>query len=316
MALTPSQLRAIETFVDLGIMGGRKSVVPNWGACAAKSSQTLSTGTYAWLNDIPVIVGKQGGGYSKAGVASSSYQITSELIGLFLEIAERDIRNDSVGVYGNLPGALGKRIEEFPQKNIWDRFKEGDQVTYSSKTWLSHDGLALFHDTHLTNGRDSSGGTYDNNLTGTALTKANFEVALAAMANLPDQQGEIMNQSVTHLIVPPQLQVTGADILLAQTISTGGQNTSGNDMLAMRGRPRIELVTVPELAGDATTWYLTSMADGGAPIIWQETVALHVIPLTAPTDRNVVEDDVYIWASKGESGFGIGDPRRAIRCIA
>jgi phage major head subunit gpT-like protein len=316
MALTPAQIRNINTFVDVGIMSGRKRVNPNWMACAVKSSQSLSKGTYAWLNDIAVIGDKQAAGYAKSGVAASSFQIISELKGRALEISEVDVRNDNVGVYQNLPAALGMRMEEFPQKNVWDRFKEGDQTTYQSRTWLAHDALALFHDAHLTNGRDSSGGTYDNNLTGTAISKANFEVAMAALANFPDQQGEIMGQVTTDLIVPPQLAVTGADILLAMTISTGGENTSGNDMLVKRGLPKINLVVVPELSGDATTWYLSSMANGRGPLIWQETVPLYVIALTNATDRNMVEDDMLVWMVKGESGFGIADPRCAIRCIA
>jgi phage major head subunit gpT-like protein len=314
--LTPSQIRAINTFVDTGIMSGRRQVQPNWQAAAKKVSQSNGTGTYAWMNDIPNIVKKQLPGYARAGVSSSSFQVYSEEQGLFLEIAARDVRDDNVGVYQNLPAALGRRIEEFPQRNVWRLFKEGDQSTFESRSILAHDGLSFFNDSHLTDGRTSGGGTYDNSLASTALSKANFEVALAAMAVFPDQNGEVMNQKPTHLIVPPQLAVTGADILQAMTISTGGTNTSSAEYLRLRGQNPIELVIVPELSGDSTTWYLTCMSDERAPMIWQETEAISVISLTDPRDPNMVNDNMLVWAAKGESGFAFADPRCAIRCVA
>lgn len=314
--LTPAQIRSINTFVETEIMSGRKSVNQNWMAAAKKVTQANATGTYAWRNDIPNIVKKQLAGYSRSGVSSASFQVYSEEQGLFLEIKARDVRDDNVGVYKNLPAALGRRIEEFPQRNVWRLFKEGDQTTFENRSILAHDGLAFFHDSHLTDGRSSAGGTYDNNLTGTALSKANFEVAYAALANFPDNQGEILAQKATALIVPPQLAVTAADVLMAMTISTGGENTSSSSFMVKRGNPPVEVIVVPELSGDATTWYLTTTEQGRAPMIWQETAPITIIALTDPRDPNMVNDDLLVWAAKGESGFAFADPRCAIRCIA
>ncbi len=315
-ALTPAQLRAINTFVDTGIMGGRRSVVPQWDSVAAKRTQGNALGTYAWMNDIPLIAQRQIGGYQKAGVSSQSFQITSKLQGLVLEISARDVRDDLIGVYQDLPGKLGQRMEQFPQDSLFNLFKEGDQTTYLGESILAYDGLAFFHDSHLTDGRSSAGGTYDNFLASTALTKANFEVACASLALFPDNRGVAMNQRPTHLIVPPQLGITGADILLAQTISTGGSNTSNAEYLAARGLPPIQLVVCPELSGDSTTWYLTCMGQGRAPMIWQETAPLMVIAQTSPDSPNMLNDDMLLWYAKGESGFAFGDPRCAIRCVA
>ncbi len=314
--LTPSQIRSINTFVDTGIMSGRKSVVPNWGAAAKHVTQATGTGTYAWMYDIPNIVKKQLPGYARSGVGSASFQVYSEEQGLFLEIKARDVRDDNVGVYQDLPAALGRRIAEFPQRNVWRLFKEGDQTSFESRSITAHDGLSFFNDSHYTDGRSSAGGTYDNNLASTALSKTNFEVAYAALSNFPDSNGEIMGQKATHLIVPPQLAITGADILLAMTISTGGENTSSSSFMVKRGNPPVELVVVPELSGDSTTWYLSCMADGRAPMIFQETEPISILALTDPRDPNMVNDDMLVWAAKGEAGFAFADPRCAIRCIA
>lgn len=311
-----SKVRAVNTFIDLGVMDARRMVIPNWHHAAIKKTEATSRGLYAWMNDVPVIGTKLASGYAKAGVSSQAFELYSEEQGMVIEIKKPDIRDDRYGVFGDLPGKLGRRIEEFPQDLIWDLFKEGDQTTYNSKSILSFDGLAFFHDSHLTNGRDSSGGTYDNLIGSTALTKANLEAMIATLAAIPDNQGKAMNQQANRLIVPPQLSITAADILMAMTISTGGQNMSANDQLAARGKSRIEIVEVPQLTGDPTVWYLASVTDGRAPMIWQETEALHITPLIAPTDLNVLRDNLYIWYVTGESGVGFADPRTVLRCTA
>ena len=58
------------------------------------------------------------------------------------------------------------------------------------------------------------------------------------------------------------------------------------------------------------------MADGRAPMIFQETEPISILALTDPRDPNMVNDDMLVWAAKGEAGFAFADPRCAIRCIA
>lgn len=316
--LTPDAIRALEVFVDTEIMRAQKETQTTHLAVAAQKTQATATGLYAWLNNIPIIQRKLGqGGYVKAGLASSNITVRSELHGLQLQISARDVRDNQTGLYSDLPGQLGMRMAQFPQIEIWARWKEGDQTTYNGLSNVAFDGLSFFNDSHYTNGTDSSGGTYDNNLASTALSEANLQAACAALARIPDEQGQVMNQKATHLIVPPQLALTAAQIVYASTVSTGGVNMSANDNRNRWGQLALEVVEVPELAGDATTWYVVSRQNGKAPFIWQETQPLYTIALTDPTrDRNMIEDDCLVWIAKGESGFAFGDPRCAIRAIA
>jgi phage major head subunit gpT-like protein len=316
-ALTPAEIRAFDVYVNTEIMAGRKRTVTNWEAIAKKTSPGNAVGIYGWNNSLPNILRKQASGYQRAGMSSNALTLTSDEVGLFIEIKARDVRDSNrSGMYQNIPGDLGQRMEQFPQRNLFRLFKEGDQSSFEGRSILAYDGLSFFNDNHLVNGRDSSDGTYDNNLTGTALTQTNLGVARAVLETMPDDRGESRNQRATHLIVPPQLSDAGAAILMADAITTGVFNPTSNQTLAARGKSKIELIEAPELAGDPTAWYLVSVEEGGAPMIWQETVALYIVSLIDPKDPNMVNDDTLVWAAKGESGFGFADPKRAIRCIA
>lgn len=318
--LIDTKIRNLQVLVDSEIMNGRRMVRPNWEAVAVKKTQAQTTGLYAWMNDIPLIQRKTANGYVRSGVSTQAFTLSSEEQGLFLEMKKSDFRDAAasgdLGKITDMATAFGRRIEEFPQDGVFGLLKEGDQSTLNGRSILAYDGLSFFNDSHYTNGRSSAGGTYDNNLTSTALSATNFAAAEAALALLPDNRGKALNQPVTHLIVPPQLATTGADILYARTVSTGGVNSNSNAERAARGLAPVELVVAPELGGDATTWYVCSRSMGRAPIIYQETEPLMVIPLIEETMPHVLYDNLYIWACKGECVFGFGDPRTTIRCIA
>ncbi len=315
-ALITAAIRAKQVAVDTTIMSGRRAVKPNWNAVAALKKQDTATGLYAWMNDVPSITRKQSNGYIKAGVSTQSFQILSEEQGLFISIKKQDLRDNNMNGVLDIASAFGRRIEEFPQDLVYGKFMEGDQTTYLGRSNLAYDGLAFFHDSHLTNGRNSGGGTYDNLLTGTALSAANVAVAEAALAMLPDNTGKALNQAMTHVVVPPALAQTAADIFLARTISTGGENMNSPEGRRARGLEPIQIIVVPEIGTDTTIWYPISLTNGRAPMILQETEALHVVPLLDEDMPHVVNDNVYIWACKGEYAAGWGDPRCVIRCVA
>lgn len=315
-ALITSAIRNRQVAIDTAIMSGRRTVKQNWEAVAIKKSQGTAIGLYAWMNDIPTIARKQANGYQKSGVSTQSFTLTSEEFGHFLEIKKQEFRDNNMDNLIDIAARFGARIEEFPQDLIYSLFKEGDQTTYNGRSSVAFDGLAFFSDSHYTNGRNSAGGTYDNNLTSTALSAANIAVAEAALANIPDNTGKPLNQALTDIVVPPQLAQTAADIFLARTISTGGENMNSAEGRRARGLQPVTIHSVPEIGGDATTWYAISKTNGRAPMILQETEPLIVIPLLEETMEHVLRDNVYMWAVKGEYQAGWGDPRTAIRCIA
>ena len=311
-----AKVRAVNNFIDITVMKRRREIAKNWDRVAIKKTSTTADGLYAWMNDIPLITRKQAAGYNRATLSNQALKLTSEEVGLFIEIKKQDIRDDKYGTFKDLADDLARRMEEFPQDGAFTLLANGNNSTLNGQSILAYDGLTFFNDAHYVNGRNTADGTYDNNLTTTALSSANLAVAEAALALIPDNRGKPLKQALTHLVVPPQLAQDAFALAYARTVSTGGQNPSGEELRAKRNLPPLEVVVAPELGTAATTWYAVSNSTGRAPIIWQETEALHIVPLIDPTMKHVIEDNLYVWAAVGESVFGFGDPRTAIRCIA
>lgn len=315
-----AQILALQVAVDASIMDGRRMMVPTWESVALKKIQATSTGLFAWMNDLPLIAKKQSNGYIRGGISTQAFSLISEPYGLFIEMKKRAFKDAAatgdIARIVEVAKNLGIRIEQFPQDLVWGWFKEGDQTTYLGSPNLAFDGLSFFNDAHYTNGRNTAGGTYDNNITGTALTAANIAVAEGLLALIPDNNGKPLNQPLTDIIVPPQLRQTAVEALRAPVNASGATNMLSPEERAKNGFSPINIVSVPELSGDSTTWYAVSRANGRAPVIYQETEAFRVIPMLEENMPNVLYDDLYIWAAKGEVAAGWGDPRTALRLIA
>jgi len=316
MALTPSQVRAVNTFVDTTVLAAQKSVKLNYEAFTQKVSQSVGRGLYAAMNDVSPILkkgqGAMGGGYALSDVASIVYELTSERFGSGLKISADDIADDLHGIYAPKAELLGRRMAQFPQLGAYELLKEGDQDTLNGRSILSVDGQSFFNDTKYLNLRDASGGTYDNKLA-LALNTTNFKTVYAALAARVDQFGKPMNLQPNVLIVPPVLMTAAAEVVYSPTVSGGGWNIYGNEMLSKFGMAPINIIVAPELNGDDAIWYLAAVEGSQKPIIYQETEALRLINKVSDTDDNSFVDDELIWLVKGRMQFGFGDPRRIIR---
>lgn len=315
-ALTAAKIRNVNVFVDTQVQKARRDTPTTWQKVAVKKTQAVGKGLYAAMNDVPPVSRKGTAGYNFAKPASYVYELKSERVGTGLEMDADDVADDVFGVYEDKINLLGARIEQFPEFGVYELLKEGDQTTLDDRSIVWVDGLAFFHDSHKVNLYDTTKGTFDNLLTGTALSAANFVTAYAALMKMKDTEGKRMGLRPNRLIVPPDLFKTAADILYAVTVSTGGQNTLSNALLKAQGMPEVEIVVAADLADDSGIWYLAAVSDTAAPVVFQETEALKVIPKIDPTDDNVYHDDKLLWLAKGRAQFGWGDARRIIRCEA
>jgi phage major head subunit gpT-like protein len=315
-ALTPSQIRAVNAFVDTTVLKAQSGVSLNYEAFTQRVSQAQGKGYYAAMNDVSPIMKKSqgvlGGGYSLADVASVVYELNSERFGSGLKIAADDIADDRYGIYGPAAELLGRRMAQFPQLGAYELLKEGDQTTLNGRSILSVDGTAFFADTKYLNLRDASGGTYDNKLA-LALNTTNFKTVYAALAARTDQFAKPMGLQPNTLIVPPTLMTVAAEVVYSPTVAAGGWNIYGNEMLGKFGLSPIQIIVAPELEGDAAIWYLAAVEGSQKPIIFQETEPLHLETKLSESDDNRFFDDELIWLVKGRCQFGFGDPRRIIR---
>jgi phage major head subunit gpT-like protein len=288
--------------------------VIRYGSVAAKIMADDGTGLYAAMDDLAPLTKKQAGSYQFDKASSFVYSLESDYFGIGLRMAIKDVRDDKLGIYATRADALGRRQAKFPDDEIFSLLKEGDTATYQGRsiTWI--DGQNFFSTTH--NMPNDVGVTFSNLITGSALTAANFQTAYARLMTFPDSKNKKLGLTPNKLIVAPANMKAGADILLAPTIAAGGYNVQSNEALQRMGLPMIELVVVPELAGDDGIWYLAAVEGDMAPMIYQVTEEIILQSKTAPTDDNVFYNDEFHWLLKGRVQFGWGDPRRIVRSEA
>ena len=116
------------------------------------------------------------------------------------------------------------------------------------------DDLALFHDSHLANPKDSSVGTFDNlqATTKSVLTMANIEAEIALMMEVKDENGDKLGVMPTTIGVPTQTYHALANVLKQDFIATAaGTATMRNPYSG----GVLEVVHMAHLT-DANDWFI------------------------------------------------------------
>lgn len=163
-----------------------------------------------------------------------------------IEVDRDDIEDDTLGVYGPRLEMLGMQARKHPDYLVVDALQEGNAAE-------CYDGQYFFDTDHPVSMDDPSMGTQSNNLN-LALNGTNYGVARAAMSSFKAADGKPLAVVPTLLVVPPQLESAGRQILNSENNAAGATNEWKNTA---------ELLVVPELANEPTAWYLIA---AGMPV--------------------------------------------------
>src|SRR5688572_11386172 len=134
-----------------------------------------------------------------------AYLLENEPFETTVGVKRRDIRDDQLGVYGNLFQEMGRVGRLLPSQQL-------KIVLQTGITNLGFDNVAMFSNAHPLN----PAGNQSNNFTTTALTGPNFATVRAAMASYTGEDGEPLGVEPNLLIVPPQLMDTANTIVTAE----------------------------------------------------------------------------------------------------
>lgn len=157
---------------------------------------------------------------------------------------------------------------------------------------------------------DSTGTQSNYEPSGFALTAPNYAAARARMMSFKGENNRPLGVLPNLLLVPPALEKTAREIVLAQIGSSGATNV-------MAGTAEVQVV--PELAGlSDTRWFLfDTISVGPKPFILQNRSPLRLV---AKTDMNtsdeVFDRNVHIWGLDRRVGAGFGLWQRAFSAAA
>lgn len=183
----------------------------------------------------------------------------------------------------------------------------GVSLLQNGTSGLAFDGQNFFDTDHPTD-IDNGTGTQSNNLTGTALTAANYQTARSTMMSYLGENGKPLMVRPNLLVVPPQLEKDALDIVKASTIATGGTNVQAGTA---------EVQVWEQLSNEGTTWYMfDTTSPGPKALIYQERQAPRMLSKTDASEDKVFYNKEYVFGVDARVGAGYGMWFKALRAIA
>ena len=197
---------------------------------------------------------------------------------------------------------MGQQAKKWPDDVLVSLMQSGISTA-------CYDGQNFFDPSHPVAVGNTSAGTYQNNFTSTPLNATNYQLVRQAMASYVGEDGKPLMIQPRTLIVPPQLEIQAKQIVSASMIAPSGafgiNAASGMQTNVLVGTA--DVVVIPELANDPTTWYLADNTHPVRALIWQLRKAPEMVSLTGATDSNVFYRRKYVYGiySRGNAGFGL-----------
>lgn len=255
---------------------------PIYEQIATVTPSTTDAETYAWLGDIPGMR-EWIGDREIQNLSGSDYTIKNKDFELTVGVPRNAIEDDKIGLYNPSIQMLGQSAALHPDELVF-------ALLASGFTEKCYDGEPFFSTSHKVGKKSVSN-------KGTAkLSLASYIAARAAIMSLTNSKGRPLGLVPDTLVVPPSLESTARDILVADFIN-GTKNT-----MAGTATPLV----APLLAGNDTAWFLLCTKRPIKPLIYQQRKKAKFVSKTDEKDDNVFFSNKYIYGvdSRGNAGFG------------
>ncbi len=277
-----------------------------WQKVATKIPSDSETEIHAWLELIP--------GFSEwkderkfYSVGSADYSLTNADFATGMRLPRNKLEDDKIGLYTNNAMMLGQQAAKWPDKNIADRLKHGQDAGAKYKCF---DGQPFFSTSHPKSVNGQVSGTFSNLKTSRALTAASFNTTYADLMSIPGPDGEAMGLIGTTLIVPPLLRETALTIVKAGTIATSVGTASQSNI----NQGVVDVEIIPELAGDDADWYLGATMGPIKPLVFQIRREPGFDEIAGLQSEHCKTKKELLYGSDGRGAFGYSFPHFLIKC--
>lgn len=166
------------------------------------------------------------GELKSADASDETRTIKAKLTGRMSSITMVDIVNDDLGALTQVPSRLGRGAAIKLNKDFWTEFAANNATFYRAET--------------------AAGGN--------ALSISSLRTATASYRKLTDPDGNPLGITPTMLLVPPELEITAAELMSGSLLITG-ENTTRTNVNVLAGR--YQVVSSAYLTS-ATTWWLVA----------------------------------------------------------
>ena len=253
---------------------------------ATKIPSKNKSNTYGWVAN-QIYMREWIGPRVVQNLAEHGYQVLNKKFEATVELQREDIEDDNLGMFTNavLPG-MAEAARKHPDVLL---------AAMLQSSTVAFDNLSLFNDSHLTYAPVGSTQTYDNSFA-LALDATNFNTVWATMSSYIGENGLPLNVQPNLLIVPPQLKYMALSLMSSTTWAIPGTTQSATIDNVLRGWA--DVLVVPELANQPTTWYLADVSKAIKPFVFQERDAPEFVVRQNPDDPKVFAEDVFTYGTR------------------
>lgn len=300
MEITPSVLRAMRADFNKSFMNAYGSTPVYYPELCTTIPSTTAQNNYGWMADLPNMREWLGERVMQ-NLVTHSYTLENKEWELSFSVPRKDIADDNLGQYAEIAAAHGEAARKHPDQLFTTLLTTGHTNT-------CFDGQYFFDTDHPVALRGPSTDTYSNyESSGRALSAANFNIVRANMRAFTGDSGRNLGVVPDLLVVPPALESTAEEILMADRISTGGTNVN-------KGKARI--LVINELDGADTAWYLVASNRRIKPFVFQPREPLKFVAKVNLTDDNVVYEKKFDFMADARYNMGYTLPFLAYKAVA
>ncbi|RTL25092.1 MAG: phage head protein [Rhodocyclaceae bacterium] len=304
MRITSAALEAIRKTFSSIYQEGYDGIAPWAPQLAVNVPSANKSNMYGWLAKLPTMR-EWVGDRVLNNLAEYDYEVVNKDYELTIEVDRNDIQDDNLGIHEPKLRMMGEAARKQFDYLLVELLQNGHLR-------LCYDGQYFFDTDHPVSKFDAASGSQQNYWSsGRALSYDNYVATRAAMMGYLGEDGKPLGVMPDLLVVPPQLEGSARLILQADSLpSTAGTAAQTN---VWKGSAR--LLVVPELANQATTWYLLSTSRAIKPFVTQTRSAPTSMELT-DNSEHAKRTRKYIYGvdMRGAAGYGLWF--LAAKCVA
>ena len=301
MEITPQNTQALFNTFDLSYQQGYNA--PDalfWDKVATQRPSSTRQNTYAWMARLPTLrewVGER----TIHAISSYGYTIVNKDYELTEELDRNDIEDDTFGVFNPIAEEMGRAARKWPDIQLAKLLTAGEKT-------LCYDGQNFFDPSHPIDPLSASPTMQQNFFPGLGLSPDSYSLLRSTMMSYLGEDGQPLGVRPGLLVVPPQLEQMGRQILHADFIAPAnfaGAPQVGSNSNTLKGTA--ELLVIPELANDPKAWYLLDTSRAIKPCIFQLRKAPQFVQFNDPKSESVFRRKKFIYGvdARGNVGFGL-----------
>ena len=277
---------------------------PKWPGVAMKTPSSSAEELYHWL-------GSMSGMEEFTGKAiidnftAAKYAIANKEFQKIAGIRRADIERDTYGIYNPRMQMLGALAAKHPDALVSGLLKNGF-------TTLDYTGKNFFD----TNKVQDPGGPVTLTNKGTdKLSPISFQAARAQIKSVQNSNGIPVDiGEELQLVVPPQLETVGKQILEADNIAQFATNDGapvGVAAVANVNKGSAKLFVWSSLSDLPAQWYLLATGLPVKPLMLQVEKETEFNSLVSPNDEHVFLQNEFLYKVYGRYNAGFGFPQLA-----